>query len=62
MEQKDMGFFRAPKVQSAAPQELEEKEKKSRMARKALFATQGGARGEELLAPQNQNKDTTFGN
>lgn len=53
---------KAPKASAAPTQALEADAKKPAALRSALYATQGGASGEELQTGQVKSRGTLFGN
>lgn len=60
-----MGSFfspSTPKVKTEAPKELEADSSKAKLARKSLFATEGGQVGEELDPTQVGRRGSLFGN
>lgn len=55
-------FKKAPKVSGEAGKELKAGARKAKKSRTALFATQGGARGEEIDPEQISSRTTLLGN
>jgi len=56
-------LFGSDKVDtSAAETEVAEDEKKAKAIRSALYATEGGSAGQELMSGEVQRRETLFGN
>lgn len=55
------GFDDAPEVQYQ-PLETQEDQKGIKKLRSALFETQGGSAGQEILSGQTSRRNTLFGN
>lgn len=59
---KVLGFGGGSKVISAPIDDTEEKKKRARAARTALYETEGGAQGAELNPGMVSKRDTIYGN
>ena len=57
-----MGFFKAPKVDTTAVEDLGEDKKKTKKQRSALYETEGGILGSELQSGEVKKRDTLLGN
>ena len=55
-------FGETPKVETQAPQTVEKDASKAKLARKALFATEGGQKGQELQVGEVAKRESLFGN
>lgn len=56
------GGAKAPTVSQAPVVETEDEKKKAKQARAAIFATEGGIKGQELQPGQVSQRPTLFGN